>query len=227
MLYDLRYLSIILTARSEDTKPSRLKQDSGYGSSWGSHPPALTALGALKQSTNTELILKAEQGGILWPGAGPSPRVHGIPPEDALERAVQLPAKSSSLVQAAALGAPQGAGPAAGGCVRAGNPWDSSCAELFLLSYSRKSLAASELGATPDSSPVLCLQDGEGHRLPGGTHRPLRPGCVHATPEQPPEPPGAENVGRSRAGQGCTHLLQGSSVRALPCKGRELGASCR
>lgn len=31
LLYDLRYLSIILTAKSEDTKPSRIKQDSGYG----------------------------------------------------------------------------------------------------------------------------------------------------------------------------------------------------
>ncbi|XP_032932518.1 conserved oligomeric Golgi complex subunit 1 isoform X3 [Catharus ustulatus] len=29
LLYDLRYLSIILTAKSEDTKPSRIKQDSG------------------------------------------------------------------------------------------------------------------------------------------------------------------------------------------------------
>lgn len=35
LLYDLRYLSIILTARSEDTKPSRIKQDSGYGTFWG------------------------------------------------------------------------------------------------------------------------------------------------------------------------------------------------
>lgn len=41
LLYDLRYLSIILTAKSEDTKPSRIKQDSGYGTFWGSHPPAV------------------------------------------------------------------------------------------------------------------------------------------------------------------------------------------
>ncbi|NWH41846.1 COG1 protein, partial [Chloropsis hardwickii] len=60
LLFDLRYLSIILTAKSEDTKPSRIKQDSGYGTLWGSHPPAVL-WGTLEQRklqaltcTNTE-----------------------------------------------------------------------------------------------------------------------------------------------------------------------------
>lgn len=61
LLYDLRYLSIILTAKSEDTKPSRIKQDSGYGAFWGSHPLAVL-WGALKLCTNTDLILKTEEG---------------------------------------------------------------------------------------------------------------------------------------------------------------------
>lgn len=35
LLYDLRYLSIILTAKSEEAKTSRIKPDSGYGAVLG------------------------------------------------------------------------------------------------------------------------------------------------------------------------------------------------
>lgn len=35
LLYDLRYLSIILTAKSEEAKPSRIKHDSGCGAVLG------------------------------------------------------------------------------------------------------------------------------------------------------------------------------------------------